>query len=233
MPLATLYRPRHWEIVTAFSFGVVFIVAIMTIAILRPNPTAFEYTVFRIVIALAAAGIGAILPGFLDVSFKKWLRAGGALAVFAVVYFFAPAALPSTIDPPIVEPSGDAKVASDQWLSLVDRGEYRQAYDSMAEGGFRKKYPFAQFEELIAAERKSLGPLVTRHLFSATPFESPPGAPKGAYRQYIYRSSFAGEKQAIYEGVWLAAENQHWQVNGFFIWIKTDSGQFAPYDSRR
>lgn len=218
-----------WEIVAAFSFGVVFVSAIILIAIFRPNPTAFEYAIFRIVIALAAAGVGAILPGFLDVTFKTWLRAGGALAVFVIVYFFAPAALTSAIDRPIVEPVEDAKPVADEWLRLVDQGEYQKAYQSMA-GGFTKKYPFAQFYELLARERRSLGAHVKRNFMSTTPYESPPGAPKGAYRQYVYRSSFSESTQNIYEGVWLAAENERWQVSGFFTWVKTESGQFVPYE---
>ena len=48
---------------------------------------------FRIVLALASAGIATFVPGFLRLKIKNWLSAGGALAVFAIVYFFSPATL--------------------------------------------------------------------------------------------------------------------------------------------
>jgi hypothetical protein len=80
-----------------FGFGVVFIVAILVLAIQFPNPTPFQYLVFRVVLSLAAAGIGGVLSGFLTVVFshakKPWLQAGGALAVFIVVYMLNPAKL--------------------------------------------------------------------------------------------------------------------------------------------
>lgn len=79
--------------VLAFSFGIVFVVALMALAILFPTPTPFQYTVFRIVLALATAGVAAMIPGFVHFVVAGWLRAGGALAVFAIVYFYNPAVL--------------------------------------------------------------------------------------------------------------------------------------------
>jgi hypothetical protein len=63
------------------------------LAIAFPAPTAFQYTVFRIVLALAAAGVGALVPGFLEIRYKSMIRAGGALAMFVIIYFVSPAAL--------------------------------------------------------------------------------------------------------------------------------------------
>jgi hypothetical protein len=73
--------------------GVVFVAAILIIAIFIPEPKPFQYTVFRIVLALAAAGFVSMTPGFIQAKVGNFIRAGGALAVFAVVYFYAPAAL--------------------------------------------------------------------------------------------------------------------------------------------
>lgn len=79
--------------ILAYVFGVIFVTTILVVAIFFPNPTDFQYTVFRIVLALAAGGVAAVVPGFIQVKFKSWLRAGGALAVFVIVYLVAPAAL--------------------------------------------------------------------------------------------------------------------------------------------
>lgn len=79
--------------ILAFVFGAIFLTAILAIALFVPSPTDFQYNVFRTTLALAGAGIGAVIPGFMEVRFQKFLRAGGALAVFAVLYFFSPANL--------------------------------------------------------------------------------------------------------------------------------------------
>lgn len=215
-------------VIAAFSFGVTFVVAIFLIAIFRPNPTDFEYTIFRIVIALAAAGVGAVLPGFLDVSFKNWLRAGGALAIFVIVYFFAPVGTTSG-GGEVIPPKADAQLAADDWLNHVDHADYRKAYDSMAKS-FRDTYAYAQFEDIVGRTRGSLGNPVTRTIYSTEPFISPPGAKKGAYMHLIYKTKFSQQPIPIYESVWVFGENEKWLVNGIQYAVKTASGLFAPYD---
>ena len=84
------------ERTAVFIFGVVFVLLLVSIAVFIPEPTQFQYTTFRIVLALAAAGIAAFIPGFLEVELNSWLRAGGAIAVFVIVYFFSPASLITT-----------------------------------------------------------------------------------------------------------------------------------------
>jgi hypothetical protein len=72
---------------------VVFVAILLILAIFFSTPTPFQYLVFKTVLSLAAAGIAAMVPGFLQVSLATWLRAGGALAVFVIVYFYNPAHL--------------------------------------------------------------------------------------------------------------------------------------------
>lgn len=85
------------QIIVAFVFGVAFVVALIVLAIKFPTPTPFQYSVFRIVLALAAAGVAAMIPGFINIevsaSTQLLIRAGGAIAVFVVVFFFNPAQL--------------------------------------------------------------------------------------------------------------------------------------------
>jgi hypothetical protein len=86
--------PGHkTQITLAFIFGVVFISLILAIAVFIPQPSIFQYQVFRIVLAMAAGGVGAVIPGVLNVNIPRVLTAGGALAVFVVVYFYSPAQL--------------------------------------------------------------------------------------------------------------------------------------------
>lgn len=81
----------------AFFFGVGFLVALLVLAIFFPNPSPFQYFVFRSVLSLAASGFATMLPGFLEVKFAKWLRATGAVAIFVIVYFLNPAELPAIL----------------------------------------------------------------------------------------------------------------------------------------
>ena len=84
---------KRTERYLAYGFGTMFLCVVLTLAIAIPHPTPFQYTVFRIVLSLAAAGAAAMIPGFLTVEVSKVIRATGAMAVFLVVYFFSPAEL--------------------------------------------------------------------------------------------------------------------------------------------
>lgn len=79
--------------IAAFGFGVTFVSVLLVLALFVPNPTPFQYTVFRIVLALAAGGVAAMIPGFIQLTISSWVQAGGALAVFLIVFFYSPAAL--------------------------------------------------------------------------------------------------------------------------------------------
>lgn len=93
-PPSTGSSPMQWsdkEIAT--GFGIAGVVMMLVIAIFFPHPAPFQYTVFRIVLALVGAGVGATIPGLLDVNVSGVIRASGAIAVFVIVYFFSPAQL--------------------------------------------------------------------------------------------------------------------------------------------
>lgn len=93
------------ERLLAFGFGVTFVSVLIVLAIKYPNPSTFQYEVFRIVLALAAGGVAAMIPGFVNVHVANWLRAGGALAVFVIVYFYSPAHLVGQSPSPAVTES--------------------------------------------------------------------------------------------------------------------------------
>jgi len=92
-PEVAMPQAVSWEKIVAVAFGILFVGTMLVIAVKYPNPTAFQYTTFRIVLALACAGVASVIPGVLNLSVGAWLRAGGALAVFAIVYFYSPADL--------------------------------------------------------------------------------------------------------------------------------------------
>jgi hypothetical protein len=84
---------RAAQLQLSFAFGVVFVLVLLALALAVPSPTDFQYAVFRIVLALAAAGVAAMLPGSISARIPIGVGAAGALAVFSIVYFFSPAAV--------------------------------------------------------------------------------------------------------------------------------------------
>ena len=56
------------ERLAAYAFGVTFVSIMLAVAIAIPYPSPFQYEVFKIVLALAAAGVAAFIPGFLTVT---------------------------------------------------------------------------------------------------------------------------------------------------------------------
>jgi len=75
---------QTWEKILLFTFGAVFLVLLVIIALRVPNPLPFQKNVFCIALSLSAASIGAILPGLIHVEGKLWglaVRAAGAIAL--------------------------------------------------------------------------------------------------------------------------------------------------------
>jgi hypothetical protein len=81
---------RQWDQIAAFGFGVVFITVMLVVSLRVPTPSETQWFVFRVILAAAAAGVGAVVPGLLVVRVHGYIRAGGALALFVLVYWFNP-----------------------------------------------------------------------------------------------------------------------------------------------
>lgn len=83
------------DVLLAFLTGIAFLTILLVIALAIPYPTRFQLLVFRVILALAAAGLGAVIPGFINIDLafaaKTAIRAGGAIALFVIIYFFNPA----------------------------------------------------------------------------------------------------------------------------------------------
>jgi hypothetical protein len=99
-----------WLVPTAFVIGIAFVLLVLFLVVWIPNPTESQFTVFRIVISLGSAAFSIALTGFLSIKFR-WARggelvAGGALAVFAVVYFASPTVPMIPKPQPLVDAAG-------------------------------------------------------------------------------------------------------------------------------
>lgn len=74
--------------ILAYGAGVVFLLLLLWVAVRKPDLEA-NYLI-RVILAVSAGAFAAVIPGFLHFAPGKWLRAGGALAVFAMVFWGAP-----------------------------------------------------------------------------------------------------------------------------------------------
>lgn len=111
--------------ILAFTFGTVFVTAIFVVAFAMPNPTPFSYWVFRVILALAAAGIVVVIPGLFKLNIGKTLTASGALAVFASLYFFSSASLTGVN----VQTAADVEIAK----PMVQAAPPQGAFDRLAQ----------------------------------------------------------------------------------------------------
>lgn len=125
---------KNVQIIAAFIFGVIFLSVILYLVFSSEDLNQNRMWVVKVILSLAAAGVAAILPGFIDLEGRlPWLnltlvRAGGALAIFCLVliYPIQPPTPPVEVDeyvPPTV-----AKDKSDNWVSLIGEKDFKGAY---------------------------------------------------------------------------------------------------------
>jgi hypothetical protein len=80
----------------------------VVLAVFIPSPTETQWFVFRVTLSAAAAGIAAVIPGLFALNMRAGVRAGGAIALFGLVFWFNPPRLFSESPPP----SGTIRIGS-------------------------------------------------------------------------------------------------------------------------
>ena len=98
-------KAPEWAYVVAIGSGLAFLSILLCVAVFVREPLPqFNQYLLRVVSSVAAAGVGASLPGFLELELPLWqegmVHAGGALGMFVLVYLVNP--------PRLVEPSDSA-----------------------------------------------------------------------------------------------------------------------------
>lgn len=81
------------EKILSYACSFAFIVVVIVSAFVIPNPTNYQYTIFRITLALSGGGLAAFFTGFLTVEWPGRVKAGNGFAVFMIIYYLAPVAL--------------------------------------------------------------------------------------------------------------------------------------------
>lgn len=214
----------------AFVFGAIFIITILAFATLVKDPSSTAIWTYRVILALAAGGVAAILPGFIDVKYKSFVQAGGAIGVFVLVLMAfptpsagpeKPAATEKAAEAPaqaaspaasqaIVWPTEDPDFVARKYVELVDNGKYLEAYEQIDKS---IGMPWATFEATYKAGHAPLGVAEDRRQTGAKREIDPPGKAKGGYAIVTYQTKFAKEAKCREEVVALRAmPDNSWRV---------------------
>jgi len=208
----------------AFGFGAIFIISILVFTAVVKDPSPAEIWTYRVILALAAAGVAAILPGFIDIKYKSVVQAGGALGVFVLVLLVFPAPEPTSAPAPaatkavessaedFVWPTEDPEFAARKYVDLIDNGKFLDAFGSldMAAG-----FAWSSFETSYKAGRAPLGAVVDRRQTESRRAFDPSGKPKGGYAFVSYQTKFSKDQKCREETVLLrATPAKTWRVFG-------------------
>lgn len=115
----------------------------------------------------------------------------------------------------VVQPDPQAVATANNWLSIIDAGNYAHAYAMfparIKSGGETIE---KQWVGYLRARRTPLGRALSRKMAKAWFSKTLPGSPDGYYEFFHYTTSFQHKSQAA-ESVVLTKESGHWQVSGY------------------
>jgi hypothetical protein len=117
---------------------------------------------------------------------------------------------------PHAEDINEATKMSDAWVKLIDQGDYSDAWDQTG-AQFKKMVGKDAWAKQIDPFRKSLGPLNTRTVESATYTDSIEGATPGKYVIIKYTSSFKRKPATLEEITAQKEDDGVWRSLGYYI----------------
>jgi hypothetical protein len=94
-------QERPWKLITLFAFAVCGLGTLILITRFDSTPSQTNWYIYLTVLALAAGGIAALLPGAMNFEVPGSLKAGGALAVVALIFYGG-----SKVNPPQAPSAG-------------------------------------------------------------------------------------------------------------------------------
>ncbi|MDE2880925.1 MAG: DUF4019 domain-containing protein [Acidobacteriota bacterium] len=123
------------------------------------------------------------------------------------------------LDPPELEgmqpDAASARVAVDEWLSLIDAGSTAEAYD-MAASLLKEKVTRDEFVAAYQEARSLLGTVRSRVFRSATLTDTLPGAPPGVYVVVEFDADYERKENAL-ERVTTVDQAKVWRVAGHWV----------------
>ena len=114
------------------------------------------------------------------------------------------------------DPEDAAVKAAEEWLALVDSGEYSKSWSQAAEL-FKNAITEEQWGRSLSGVRKSLGEVVSRTKTSAQYATSLPGAPDGEYVVIQFETSFTNKESAVETVTPMKDPDGTWRVSGYYI----------------
>jgi hypothetical protein len=109
-----------------------------------------------------------------------------------------------------------ARQRAQDWLALVDQGQYAQSWD-VAAPLFQSSTTKQQWEGAVQGARNPLGALGKREPRGAEYKTSLPGAPAGEYVVVYYDSAFANKAAAREVVTLMRGADDSWKVVGYFV----------------
>jgi len=106
--------------------------------------------------------------------------------------------------------------AANQWLNLIDNGEYGESWE-LAAGLFKKAVEKETWKKQMLAFREPLGKVMNRGVIKKKYMTSVPGAPDGEYVVIQYSANFENKKNAIETVTPMKDTDGEWRVSGYYI----------------
>ena len=125
---------------------------------------------------------------------------------------------PTTTVPPAVDTQSDEEAARqsvDTWLSLLDAGNYAEAYDATG-SFFRESVTAEEFGSTMEERQAILGAFESRTLSSTRRLATVPDAPPGDYFLFEFDGVYELRPEAR-ERVTAVSESDDWPVVGIYL----------------
>jgi len=201
----------------AFAFGIVFCGVLLYLATVEKNPTPLQIQVYVTILAIAGGGVGAILPGFLEIKYKGIARAGGAVALAVLIYLNKPAISKYVPDFPV--PTVSAQPVIDAFFAALDSGDPDKSWALLPEMARAQVDGSAEkWRQLYQVDIVPLGKEESRVQVGQAQGKSPPGVPPGVYAQYMYKVKYANDAGYRLETLILRGNSAGaWEVYSFQV----------------
>lgn len=109
-----------------------------------------------------------------------------------------------------------AITAAENWLALVDAGQYAKSWQDAA-SLFKGAVDQQTWEKTVESVRKPLGKVISREVESAEYRTSLPGAPDGEYVVIRFKTEFENKKKAYETVTPMKDKDGEWRVSGYYI----------------
>ena len=109
-----------------------------------------------------------------------------------------------------------ARLAAERWLSLLDQGDYHEAFEWKAQD-FRMAQTQTQFVRYMQARRAPFGNALGRKFIGAINTHKIVGVPEGNYFSVLFKTAFE-KKSETAERVILVQQSVGWRVLEYRIY---------------